>query len=122
MEPAMETPCQCRRCLQERDERINGVPVVWRRMIVCPNCGDKRCPHAEDHANPCPNPTKRIDAHPSLAFDIRGLAIHMDRIAYRMENEGIGETLDHALELRGAAAIARTWADGLESCKLLNPE
>lgn len=25
-----------------------------RRMVVCLNCGSKRCPHAVDHRNPCP--------------------------------------------------------------------
>lgn len=25
------------------------------RMIVCPKCGNKRCPHSTDHNNPCTN-------------------------------------------------------------------
>jgi hypothetical protein len=25
------------------------------RMIVCPRCGNKRCPHASDHRNACTN-------------------------------------------------------------------
>ena len=38
--------CQCHRCLNERLE------AVWW-MILCPVCGNKRCPHATDHRNTC---------------------------------------------------------------------
>lgn len=47
------SPCRCRRCLGERDERIHGVPAADAMMIVCRQCGNKRCPHANDHRNPC---------------------------------------------------------------------
>jgi len=52
----LEKKCYCHRCLKERDEKINGVPFAWCRMVVCPECGDKRCPHAEDHRNACTPP------------------------------------------------------------------
>ena len=45
--------CGCKRCLTERDERVHGIPAVLTRMVVCPACGDKRCPRAEDHRNAC---------------------------------------------------------------------
>ena len=45
--------CNCRRCLRERDERIDGLEIEMCRMILCPICGNKRCPHATDHRNPC---------------------------------------------------------------------
>lgn len=32
---------------------INGFRVDVTRMILCPICGNKRCPHANDHRNPC---------------------------------------------------------------------
>lgn len=39
--------CGCGRCTGERN-------VFTRtRMIVCPTCGNKRCPHAEDHEFQC---------------------------------------------------------------------
>lgn len=47
------TFCNCRKCLVDRDERIHGIPAHISVMVVCPTCGDKRCPHAEDHRNPC---------------------------------------------------------------------
>jgi hypothetical protein len=38
--------CRCRHCLEEE-----GVSIWW--MVVCPECGNKRCPHASDHRNKC---------------------------------------------------------------------
>lgn len=53
----MSEKCQCRRCLQERNEgdTIGSLflPATATRMIVCPVCGDKRCVHAYDHEAPC---------------------------------------------------------------------
>lgn len=53
-----ETACGCRRCLAERDERVEIAPgfsvsAVGARMILCPICGNKRCPHATDHRHAC---------------------------------------------------------------------
>ena len=36
----------CRRCAREQAEAHD-------RMIVCPTCGNKRCPKATDHDLPC---------------------------------------------------------------------
>ena len=47
--------CQCRACIQKRGDTINGLPVEFSRMIVCEHCGNKRCPHANDHRNECTN-------------------------------------------------------------------
>lgn len=38
--------CWCARCDMEHN-------VTRTRMSVCPECGDKRCPRAEDHRNKC---------------------------------------------------------------------
>jgi hypothetical protein len=40
--------CQCRTCAEARND-------IGRLMmfIVCPHCGNKRCPHANDHTNEC---------------------------------------------------------------------
>jgi hypothetical protein len=38
--------CGCRICLKERKEE-----AWW--MILCPKCGNKRCPHATDHRHEC---------------------------------------------------------------------
>lgn len=30
-----------------------SLPVEGTRMVVCPTCGNKRCPHASDHNYTC---------------------------------------------------------------------
>jgi hypothetical protein len=40
--------CGCWRCHEERGEKIMF-------MILCPTCGNKRCPHAADHELRCTN-------------------------------------------------------------------
>jgi hypothetical protein len=49
--------CECRACLQERDEHIMigrlKVPAEMTRMVLCETCGSKRCPHANDHRHAC---------------------------------------------------------------------
>ena len=50
----MSGKCQCRQCLLDRDERNEwGWPVETSRMVLCENCGNKRCPHATDHRFEC---------------------------------------------------------------------
>jgi hypothetical protein len=41
--------CDCWRCERDRDE----APPLPIRMILCPTCGNKRCPKASDHRNEC---------------------------------------------------------------------
>lgn len=38
--------CGCWTCLEDRSESVMF-------MILCPDCGNKRCPRANYHANPC---------------------------------------------------------------------
>ena len=48
--------CQCHRCLDQRDARtVSGQPIFEAIMILCPTCGNKRCPHASDHNLACTN-------------------------------------------------------------------
>lgn len=44
----------CHKCL-EGAKNASGLPVAMGRMIVCPICGNKRCPHATDHELACTN-------------------------------------------------------------------
>lgn len=48
--PLIDPPCHCRRCALEANA---GRPFVVTHMTVCPLCGNKRCPHAEDHRARC---------------------------------------------------------------------
>ena len=45
--------CGCYEC--NKDRMVGNVPYVMTRMIVCPQCGNKRCPHSTDHNLPCTN-------------------------------------------------------------------
>jgi len=49
--------CTCYRCIVENDirEPISQFPLYLTRVIVCEECGNKRCPHATDHVNKCTN-------------------------------------------------------------------
>lgn len=48
-----EFKCMCHQCLIDRDEKTDGIPLGLTMMIVCPICGNKRCPHATDHRHDC---------------------------------------------------------------------
>lgn len=45
-----DTRCGCARCLTERKEEYR-----LSMMVLCSICGNKRCPHANDHRHPCTN-------------------------------------------------------------------
>lgn len=52
----MNTQCQCIQCLRDRKEQhpsIPGIPAEAGRMILCPKCGNKRCPKATNHRHEC---------------------------------------------------------------------
>ena len=48
-----EYKCWCYNCLKDMTE--DGWPIPLTRMILCPDCGNKRCPKATDHNNACTN-------------------------------------------------------------------
>lgn len=52
-----------------------------------------------------------------LITEIRALSEHMLDVAVKMDYFGgmDSELVRHAYELAGAAAVAMTWADGMES-------
>lgn len=46
--------CECHACIAEHDLRgPGGWPLAMTQMVLCPTCGNKRCPHATDHRNAC---------------------------------------------------------------------
>ena len=51
--------CGCLRCADERGDgaMLGSVffPAEMTRMYVCAICGNKRCPHSDDHRNACTN-------------------------------------------------------------------
>ena len=53
--PIEKPNCYCYNCLKDYTEPETGLKYVWARMIVCPTCGNKRCPHSTDHNLACTN-------------------------------------------------------------------
>ena len=47
--------CHCYECVKDIDAYPNfpGIKIPSLQMILCPECGNKRCPHATDHRLPC---------------------------------------------------------------------
>lgn len=43
----------CHACLEGVNDPVTGFPVKASRMILCPKCGNKRCPKATDHRLEC---------------------------------------------------------------------
>ena len=52
--PLTTSSCYCYNCNVGRVDD-SGLPYVLTRMIVCPTCGNKRCPHSTDHNLACTN-------------------------------------------------------------------
>lgn len=46
--------CWCYNCNKERKTE-HGIPFTLTHMILCPKCGNKRCPHSTDHNLECTN-------------------------------------------------------------------
>ena len=51
-EVVAEPECYCYNCNKDRKDE-SGFPYTLTRMIVCPTCGNKRCPHSTDHNLTC---------------------------------------------------------------------
>lgn len=52
---ASQPACHCHQCIKDFDLRDSSglLPLSSAQMIVCPTCGNKRCPKANDHRNTC---------------------------------------------------------------------
>lgn len=42
----------CHKCLEGKTTE-HSIPLSMTRMLLCPSCGNKRCPRATDHNLPC---------------------------------------------------------------------
>jgi hypothetical protein len=52
--------CECHRCIQEGAKSVDFgegwvMPLSACKMILCGECGNKRCPKASDHRLACTN-------------------------------------------------------------------
>ncbi len=51
--PAPEKRCGCYQCISREIEDKPFPHNTVQFMVLCESCGNKRCPHAEHHGNPC---------------------------------------------------------------------
>lgn len=52
----VDADCICHKCIEDNDIRAPHMPQFLLSscmMILCPICGNKRCPHASDHNLKC---------------------------------------------------------------------
>lgn len=49
-----DSECGCYDCMHKKKDK-NGWPLTMSTFIVCPKCGNKRCPRATDHNLKCTN-------------------------------------------------------------------
>ena len=50
----MSEKCACRHCIKEADKKSVPLADMFMRLfIICPKCGGRECPHAEDHRQAC---------------------------------------------------------------------
>ncbi len=93
--------CWCHKCNEHNT--VNGLPFSMTQMILCPECGNKRCPKASDHQLDCtgsneagqhgsvytaaqPAPVQEPWKPSDTANRIGGLP--QDFIEHKVENEG----------------------------------
>ena len=78
--------CWCYECLKDVDAYPNflGLKIPSTTMILCPQCGNKRCPHATDHSLPC---TDSND--PGQSGSIYGIYPHPSKELFDFLNKGI---------------------------------
>ncbi|HHA1730468.1 TPA: hypothetical protein ACOEMG_001917 [Enterobacter hormaechei subsp. xiangfangensis] len=80
---ALNAPdCWCRTC--------RPITMTDMRFVVCPECGNKRCPHANDHRNACTGsnePGQEGSAYPAAPQQevIQALAKGMERYGDGMQ-------------------------------------
>lgn len=54
-----ETRCECHACIKEFNTTsgssgiLGNLPLSATKMILCPKCGNKRCPRASNHRLEC---------------------------------------------------------------------
>lgn len=47
--------CGCYKCQDQIIDPVTMLPVTMSKFIVCPECGNKRCPRGTDHTLVCTN-------------------------------------------------------------------
>lgn len=72
--------CGCWTCLSEVPSGFMGLPLTATMMVLCPDCGNKRCPRATHHDNACTGsnePGQEGSRYPSM-FQLPDLPAESD--------------------------------------------
>ncbi|KFC98078.1 hypothetical protein [Leclercia adecarboxylata] len=97
--------CECSGCIATAricaELSVNSpvIPECWcltcrpvkmtdMRFVVCPDCGNKRCPHANDHRNACTGsnePGQEGSAYPAAPHQEEANRIHEERVKIQEE-------------------------------------
>ncbi len=72
-------------------ETCRPVTVADMRMVLCPTCGDKRCPHATNHENACAGSSEPCNSFECLAG----------------QRDGINAPTTHAISPLACAALTQ---------------
>lgn len=87
--------CWCHTC--NAGQTVNGMPFAATRMIVCPDCGNKRCPRANDHQLACTNSNEPVRTR---AEAMRDMVATSERAGlYELTAEPV-QPIDEALDGR----------------------
>ena len=68
----MRCAAPCHACVKRFNIKAypgSNLPLSACMMLVCPDCGDKRCAKAMDHHNPCSTPKRAPSPWPFRASD-----------------------------------------------------
>ncbi|MDT0618443.1 hypothetical protein RM531_08135 [Salinisphaera sp. P385] len=115
--------CECHHCIEAKGlTGDGGLPLSACQMIVCSDCGNKRCPKAEDHRFACTgsNETGQIGQRegraslPSLikhpVFPVGAVVVHRKGMRYQI----IGGPDVYRLEATGEPAYLYRAVEGGE--------
>jgi hypothetical protein len=78
----------------EQEPVADAYTFAEMRFVVCPNCGNKRCPKANDHRNACTN-SNEVGQKGSSWEHVKPLAQpEQEPVAYLVLFEGAGKLLE----------------------------
>lgn len=79
------TACDCRQCIRDRGDVRFGLPREMTEFITCQTCGNKRCPHSDDHRNKCTG--SNATEQPGSRYEHAGLTATFTKVRIRQKAE-----------------------------------